>query len=203
MKGVKRIYDGLEARRHIFHILLGVALIILIKKGILNAWKLFLILSVGFVVSVLSRRFKIPIVWNMLITFERPEQLKKGLPGKGAIAYFGGVLLAFKLFPLEVALASIAILALGDPVSHFVGLMFGRIRNPLSLKKMLEGNIAGAIAGGLLASIFVSWKYAFPAALAALLIESVEIKMNDRVVDDNVVIPLAAGATILILRTLF
>ena len=191
-----------EIRRHIFHACLGIILIILIGQNVLRPWELFIILGAGFLISVISRKIRIPIIWQLLTTFERPEQLER-FPGKGAVAYFAGALLAVKLFPKEVALASIAVLAFGDPISHFVGQNFGRVKNPLSLKKMLEGNFAGAIAGGLAASLFVSWRYALPAALAALMLESIEIKMNDEIVDDNIIIPLAAGASILILRTIF
>ena len=193
--------SALEMRREIFHVVLGISLILLIKTGILNAFRIFLLLIAGGIVSLISRKYKIPIVSWFLQKFERPEQMKR-FPGKGAISYFIGVLLAVKLFSPQIALAAIAILAVGDPVSHIIGQTLGKIKNPVSERKMIEGNIAGALLGGLAASFFVFPLYAFAGAFFALFLESIEIRMNDAIVDDNIVIPLAAGTAMMIIASL-
>jgi dolichol kinase len=193
--------SSFEIRRQIFHAALGIALIFLIELGILNALRIFLILIAGGIVSIISRKFNIPIIFWFLRKFERPEQIKK-FPGKGAISYFIGVLLVVKLFSPEIALASIAILALGDPLSHFVGQTLGKIKSPVSSRKMLEGNLVGALVASFAASFFVTYIYAFTAAFFALFLESIEIKMNDAIIDDNIVIPLAAGTAIMLMTGL-
>jgi dolichol kinase len=177
-------------------------MIILLNKGIITPLILFIILVFGAVISLISKFVKIPVIWWFLEKFERKEQLKT-LPGKGALALFAGTLLSVKLFEMPVALAAISILTFGDPISHFIGQHFGRIKSPLNEIKMLEGNFVGAIIGGAFACIFVAPAYAFLSAAIALLIESIEIKMGEIIVDDNIVIPLSAGTAILVLKTIF
>jgi dolichol kinase len=189
--------SALEIRREVFHTCLGILLIILIKTGVLDALRIFLLLIAGGIVSLISRKHRIPVVFWLLQKFERPEQMKR-FPGKGAISYFVGVLLAVKLFSPQIALAAIAVLAIGDPISHLIGQTLGKIKNPVSARKMIEGNIMGALFGGFAASFFVAPLNAFISAFFALFLESVEIKMNDVILDDNIVIPLAAGTAMMI-----
>jgi len=187
-----------EIRREIFHVCLGLALLILLYFDIIDAWLIFLAIIVGGLLSIISRAVKIPVLCWFLKTFERKEQLKK-FPGRGAIAFLIGVLLAIKLFEPNIAFAAIIILTIGDPISHFVGKNFGRIKNPFNGVRRVEGNIAGALLGGLAASFFVPFFYALAAALAALFFESIEIRMNERLIDDNIIIPLIAGTVLLLL----
>ncbi|MBI2124510.1 hypothetical protein HYT92_01840 [Candidatus Pacearchaeota archaeon] len=86
------------------------------------------------------------------------------------------------------------ILALGDSISHLYGLNYGRIRYPLSKTKFLEGTIAGFAAGFLGALIFLPWHQAFLASFAAMIVEAIEIKVGANQVDDNLVVPVVAGA---------
>ncbi|MCX6709610.1 MAG: hypothetical protein NTV63_01480 [Candidatus Woesearchaeota archaeon] len=143
---------------------------------------------------------RIPFVGWFLDKFERKEQMKK-LPGKGALSLFFGVLLTIKLFPENIAYASIMILAIGDPVSHFVGKIFGRIKTPWNRIKMIEGNLAGAVVSGIAASALVNPLFAFIASFSALLVETIEIKMNEKIIDDNIILPLTAGTAMLLLET--
>ena len=100
----------------------------------------------------------------------------------------------------EVAMASIMILALGDSVSHLYGLHYGKINHPLSSTKFLEGTIAGFIAGFIGAFVFLPWHEAFFASLAAMIVEAVEIKIGTEQVDDNLIIPVVAGAVVWLIR---
>ena len=97
-------------------------------------------------------------------------------------------------------MASIMILALGDSVSHLYGLHYGRIKHPLSSTKFFEGTIAGFIAGFIGALIFLPWLEAFLASLAAMAVEAIEIKIGAGQVDDNLIIPVVAGAAVLAVR---
>ncbi|MBU4086297.1 MAG: hypothetical protein KKB21_01830, partial [Nanoarchaeota archaeon] len=94
------------------------------------------------------------------------------------------------------------ILTFSDPVSHFIGSNFGRIKL-VNERKNVEGTIAGIIIGTLLASFFVHFWLAFIASLAAMLFELLGIKLAESEIDDNLLIPLVAGTTMfLILRFL-
>ena len=162
---------------------------------------LFLLLIIGTILSFLSLHHKLPFISWFLYNFERAHVH----PGKGAICYLIGALFAVILFPQDIALASIMILALADSVSHYVGFNHGRIPHPFNKEKFLEGSVAGILAGFLGAWIFVSSLEAFIAAFAAMVVEGFEIQFNgklanDKLVDDNILIPLVAGACILLLR---
>ena len=186
----------LEIRRQLFHILFGAALVILLNFQIINDWFIFWLLASGIIVSWLSLRYRLPIIAWFLDRFER----KQVRPGKGAITYLIGILLALKLFPFRVALAAIAILAVGDGVSSLIG-PFGRIKTKLSDKKLFEGTFAGGLLGGAAALFFVAPFEAFLAAFIAMTFEAMEIRLNQKILNDNVIVPLVAGTVIVLLRS--
>lgn len=189
-----------EIRRQIFHLCLGMALLFLVKYSILNPFRLFLILIFGIILSFLSRKFKIPVVWWFLKKFEREDQLNE-FPGKGTIYFFAGVLLTLKLFPQDIAYASIMVLTLGDSFSHLIGMHIGRIKHPWSNVKLVEGTIAGIFFAFLGAMFFVHPIEALLASIGAMMAEVVEFEMNKKTVDDNLIVPLVAGTVILLVRT--
>ncbi len=188
-----------EIRRQIFHICLGLIIVILLTNNILNSLILFLILIAGILISILSRKFKIPIIYFFLKIFERKGVLKR-FPGKGTISFLVGCLLVLQLFERDIALASIMILTFGDSVSHLFGLHFGRKKHPLNCLKSIEGNIAGGITGFLGAMFFISPLPALLASFGAMTAEAIELKMNDKIIDDNIIVPLVAGTIIYLMR---
>jgi dolichol kinase len=99
-----------------------------------------------------------------------------------------GVILAIVLFPTNIAYASIAIVAIGDPVASYVGGGFGR--RHIRRNKTLEGSIAGFIASFLAASLIVLPLAALVGSIGAMVTELLDIP------DDNLTMPIAAGALI-------
>ena len=191
-----KIKIDFEIKRQIFHIYLGLTLIFLIHKDILNWFSLLLIITFGALVSFISAKINIPVISWFLDNFERPEVRKK-FPGKGALSFFIGVFLVVLLFPKDIALASIMILTLGDSISHLIGKYFGKTKI-MSKTKLLEGTIAGIIIGFLGAILFVSYLEAFLASLIAMIVEAIEIKYFR--IDDNISIPVVAGLVIFLVR---
>ena len=188
-----------ELNRQFFHLFLGLVIVVLLLYGIIDRRAILSIIIVGFILSYLSRIMKLPIIHKLLLKFERKDDLNK-FPGKGMIFYFIGCYLALRLFSKDIAMASIMVLALGDSISHIFGIHFGRTRTFLSEKKFLEGTIAGLMAGFIGALVFLPWKEAFFASLAAMIAETIEVKIGAKQVDDNIVVPLVAGAAIWIVR---
>ena len=188
-----------ELNRQIFHILLGLVIVILLVYGFLSDEIILGLILIGILLSFLSKRIKIPIIHNLLQRFEREKEIRK-FPGKGTIFYLIGVYISLLLFPREIAMASIMILALGDSISHLYGLHYGRIKHPLSSTKFFEGTIAGFIAGFIGAFVFLPWHEAFFASLAAMIAEAVEIKIGTEQVDDNLIVPIVAGAVVWVVR---
>ena len=92
------------------------------------------------------------------------------------------------------------VLAFGDSISHMYGLHYGKIKHPLSNRKFLEGTIAGFIAGFIGAWTFLPWHEAFFASLIAMIVEAIEIKIGAEQVDDNLIIPVVAGAVVWVIR---
>lgn len=175
---------------------LGVIIVALLYFKIINEWHIFYSLVLGIFISWLSLKVRLPVVGWFLDKFER----KQVRPGKGAITYFIGILLALKIFPFDVALASILILAIGDSVSSLVG-PFGSVRTKLSDKKLFEGTFAGGLMGGLAALLFVAPFEAFLASFVAMFFEAMEIRLNQKILNDNVIVPLVAGTVIVLLRS--
>lgn len=192
-----------ELRREAFHICLGISIMLLIfllkEKAI---WLLFFALIGGIALSLLSLRFKLPIIHYMLLRFERPQYLHK-FPGKGMLFFVAGCLLVLKLFSanLSIVFASIAILICGDSVSHLIGLGKRRIKRKIA-KRGIGGTIAGIAAASAAAMFFVKPLYAFTAALIAMLVENVSLRVGLEEVDDNVTVPLVAGTVIFLLLKL-
>jgi len=92
------------------------------------------------------------------------------------------------------------IVTFGDSASHLSGKFFGKVKHPLNKYKLLEGTLLGFIAALIGALFFVGWQEAIPAAVVAMVVESLELKFRSKVVDDNLLIPLVAGAVISVVR---
>jgi len=187
----------LEVRRQAFHIGLGLLSIFVISSELVD-WKFFLILLlVGILVSIISKKRALPGISWFLKYFDRTNER---IPGKGALFFITGVMLALVLFEKDVAMAAIMILTLGDSVSHLFGRFFGKVRNPWNQYKLIEGTLLGFVAGAVGAAAFVPWNQALLASAVAMTVESIELRFRNQSVDDNVLIPLVAGVVMLIMR---
>jgi len=190
--------NHLEVKRKILHIMIGIVALFLIIYNIINPLIIFIILTIGIFVSLLSLKIRIPLISWFLDNFERNKDKNK-LPGRGIIFAVIGSLLALQLFEINIALASIIILTFADPISHLVGKAFGKTKSPLDKKKNIEGHIAGAIISSLMAIFFVHPALALAGALTSMLFESLIIEIQKIQLDDNLIIPLAAGTTMFLI----
>jgi len=180
---------------------IGLVVIFLIYTNILTPLRIFIILVLGIIVSLLSKKYSIPVVSWFLKKYERKDIIKQ-FPGRGLIFFTAGILLALQLFERNIALASIMVLVLGDSVSHIIGKNFGRTSQPLNGngKKKLEGTIAGITAGFIGALFFVNPFYALAGSVGGMLAETMQFDLNKREVGDNVIIPIVAGTIMFLLR---
>lgn len=187
-----------ELGRKITHMLIGIAALLLLINNIITPLIIFIILIIGTLCSLLSLKYRIPIISFFLDNFERPEEKTK-LPGMGIILAVVGSLLALQLFERNIALASITILTFADPISHLIGKIFGRTKSFLDKKKNIEGHLAGIIISSLFAMFFVHPILAFSWALVAMLFEAIIIEIQKVELDDNLIIPLAAGTAMFLI----
>lgn len=195
---IPKMFKTLEFRRQIFHIMLGVVLIKLLKDNIINKEIIFLsLLFGGVLIYFYKKNYHVPLVYRILHLFEREKHLIE-FPGRGVFFYLLGVFLVLLLFPQEIAIASVAILAFGDAVTNIIGRNFGNVRILFKPKKSVEGTLGGIIAGMCGAIFFTSLH---PIALLvasslAMLAEIPHFKIFNFPLDDNLIIPLTAGTTL-------
>jgi len=191
--------ERLEIRRQIFHLLLGALIVFSYQLRIINIDILFMVFIVGFIISLISLKHKIPIIYWFLKKFEREEDLKKS-PGRGVLTYIAGILVVLILFNEDIALASVMILAVGDSISHMVGKYFGKRRYSLNNPKHIEGTIFGIFLATISASLFVGFLLAFLGSLAAMITEAVNLRVKDTIIDDNLIIPIIAASVMYLIQ---
>jgi len=190
--------NHLELRRKILHMLAGIAVILLLVYNIITPIIILIVLIIGIFVSLLSLKLRIPLISWFLDNFERNED-KRRLPGKGIIFALIGILLVLLLFEKNIALASFAILIFSDSISLLIGKYLGKTKSMLNPDKNIEGTIAGALTGSVFAWFFVAFYLAFAGSLIAGISELLVIKIKDFKIDDNLIMPLAAGITMFLI----
>ncbi|MFH0922940.1 MAG: hypothetical protein V1811_02670 [Candidatus Micrarchaeota archaeon] len=183
----------LEIRRQLFHLFFGIAMLIIGlvfgKAGLIALLGGLLIIGLILIQFAMAER-RHPLLTLFLEKLDRPEDL----PGRGALTYVAGLLLAVCFADsLSFTLAIIAILAFGDSFSTLVGIS-GMHKLPFSGRKTLEGFGAFVIAATVGASLFIQPESALVYSFVLGIVELVDLK-----VDDNLSIPAVA----LLLRAVF
>ncbi len=194
-----------EIYRQMYHVFNGVIAVVLLHHEIINLRFLGLLFVVGLLLSLISRFVKIPVISWFLNTFDRKNTK---LPGKGALTLLLGVTLTYYIFGIvlerkDIAFGAIMVLTLGDAVAPIVGRYFGRRPHPLNNIKLIEGTAAGIFAGFLGALIFVRPIDAILGSFFAMTLESVEFKIGEQIVDDNLSVPIVAGLVFYLTGILF
>ena len=134
---------------------------------------------------------------DFALVFERKETKR---PFAGAFFLYLGLGLAFLIFPLNIAIAAGAVLAISDSLSTIIGMRLGR--HKLLGKKTWEGSYAFFISAFLVCLLFFSPAAALLAAIAATLAELLpEYKALSRsrlrpLLNDNLLVPLMAGISL-------
>jgi dolichol kinase len=201
MGSLKEFLLGYEFKRKLVHILFGVFIVYIQNISFFSGNYYFQILALASLIIILilslivkyTRFHPLNLLYSAL---EKPDDFKS-FPGKGAIYYAAGVVIAVFFFDRQIASASILILAFGDTFAHFIGRYYGKTKLAINPKKLLEGTIAGIVAGTIAASFFVPFHIAFFGAFIGMIAEAVEIGFLN--LDDNFFIPFAAGLAMKIL----
>ena len=190
-----------ELGRKLIHILFGSIFLALIYFDIIGWAELSVIFMLSIALSLLSKKYKIPIIHQFLENFEKEEH-RKNMPGKGIIYLLLGMLLSLIFFDKDIALASIAIITFGDAISHIIGTNYGKTKHPLNVsgKKLIEGSIAGTIAAFFAAWIFIYWYAAAIGAIIGMIFEAIELRIFQHDIDDNLIVPVFAGAAMTVVR---
>jgi dolichol kinase len=137
-------------------------------------------------------RLRHPATNALFARLFQPLLLPRDLVGLNGTTYFvAGVLLAVLLLPQRLAVTSVLFLILGDFAAGAIGRGWGRIR-PLPGGKSLEGSAACFLVCLAVGAPLVGWGPAAGGALAATLVEFLDLP-----VDDNLLIPPVSGAVLL------
>lgn len=128
----------------------------------------------------------LPLITQFTLRMSRPDETAHFVLRPIYLAV--GVILAMVLFPTKIAYASIAIVAVADPVAAYIGGRLGR--RHIRRNKTLEGLIAGFIASFLVASLIVYPLAALVGSIGAMAMELLDTP------DDNLTMPIAAGVLI-------
>jgi len=213
----KKILENQEVKRHIFHATLGLFLVVMVYQSIMVSLGdiapfsvffflppisrvFFFFIVIGAILVLISRDYQIPVIEWFLNVFER-SNVRSKFPGKGCFFFFLGAFVVSLFFERNLIAASLIILAVGDSTSHFVGANFGKVKHPLSDVKNIEGNLTGAILGGIGASLFVHPILAFTAAFIAMFIEGISLTgWKEMINEDNLIIPLVSSVIIFIMK---
>lgn len=196
------IMKDIEIQRKVAHICVGLFIIITFYFQILTSKHLFLGLIFFTLLSFLSLKFDIPIARSLLNNFEREKDIIK-FPFKGMIFFLGGCLLTIRLFPKDIALASIMVLTLGDSISFLCGAKLGKTKLSFNKLKNIEGILAGILFAFLGSIFFVNITEGFFGSLIAMIVEGAGFKIGVSDIDDNFIVPLAAGTMMYLIRTQF
>lgn len=189
--------NWIEIKRQSFHAFFLVLFALLIYLNILNVFHFLLILILGFLLSLICRKVKLPVLHWFLRHFERPKLIRV-FPGQGALTAVLGVLIVFIIFSehLHIVAAALLILGLGDSLATVIGRTGGR-RHPLNPKKSIRGSFSGIIAGflGAWAIPGITIPAAALGAFAGMLAEAINLDVGFKI-DDNISVPLISSLAI-------
>jgi len=141
------------------------------------------------------RREGVTIPLISTITLRASRKRDEGRFVMGPITLGLGALLALLLYPSPASSVAIYSLAFGDGFASLVGKLAGRYRPAWLMGKSLEGSLACFVAV-LMASYRVTQRLAlsFAVAVVSTLIEALPLEDFD-----NILIPVAAGFTVMVL----
>jgi undecaprenyl-diphosphatase len=195
---LKLAWQKLEFRRQSLHFFSGFLIVFSHWMGVLRLREIGVLLLIGLIACWLTARGNIPWLANFLRQFDRPRAYD--FPGSGAFYFLLGTGLVLLFFPVKIAYAAILILAVGDSFNNlFAERLPKSINLPWNRRKSITGVALGIIAGTFAAQFFVPLYAAFLASCVAIGLESYPWRVGNFFVDDNIIIPLAAGSMLFLL----
>ena len=153
---------------------------------------LFFPMAVAYIIVDLAR-FKIKWLERIYLlaakTFLRDEEYSRPTTG---FYFFVGSALTIILFPKQIAIGTLIVLALSDPLAALIGQRYGRHR---IWNKTIEGSMAFFISAWLILTLYFGgepFKHLIPAFAGTL------VELAPCPIDDNLSIPLVIGLSYVI-----
>lgn len=180
-----------ELRRKLFHILLGIILILLFWSGIISSITFFVLFLIGVAISLVYVYEPVAFITYFLRRFDRIESV----PGRGALTFMAGFTLAASLFSKNIALACMAVLTIADAAAALIG-RFGNIPYSWAKHKTFEGGLAFVFFAFIASVPFLPITSGYLAAITGAVVEGAPRPNGSflkLLLDDNIIIPLAVG----------
>jgi dolichol kinase len=114
----------------------------------------------------------------------------------GSFFYILSGLITIIFFEKNIAVSSLFILSIADPLSSLLGSRFGRVR---FLEKSLEGTMTFFIVAFLILRVF---SFSIPIAAAGAAIAALTELFSSQFIDDNLSIPLVTATALALLTKL-
>ena len=159
------------------------------KKTVLIVTSIFFITVSIFEILRIKGILKISLVERYTKEEERNRPL-------GSFYYVLSGLITIAFFDKDIAVASLFVLSISDPLASIIGSKFGRVR---FLKKSLEGTLAFLFSS---LCIFLLFSFSFPIAIACAVISALTELFSSRLIDDNLAVPLATALALTVLTKL-
>ncbi len=184
---------GLQPWRRLFHMTGGVTVSVVLLRGYVpESWALVilgvvLILLLGLDLirlrhSETNRRF--------FILFNRLASPREARGLASSTWYVTGMFMTLLIFPLEIAVPAILVLAVADPCASFLGRRFGK-------RSLGAGTVEGTLVFLAVAFLILALFEELPVAAGVALLASVVEPIPWRL-DDNLTVPIAVGVGMLI-----
>lgn len=189
-----------EIGRKVIHICFGLIIIFLFYYNVSTIYFFYLLIFSVFL-GILNKKIKIPIITFFVKNFGRSNE--KQIPGKGFILFLIGAILTIQLFDYTTAMVSLIILTFGDSFSHLFTILTPKSKIPhlIKYKTYFGVFMSISICSGILCFFLnMNLIVSFIVSFVSLIIEIFQVKIEDSVLDDNVLIPLVSGTTILLLK---
>ena len=184
---------GLQPWRRLFHMTGGVAVSVILLRGYVPEGLALVILGV-----VLALMLGLDLVRlrhsdaNRLffLVFRRLASPREAQGLASSTWYVTGMLLTLALFPLEIAVAAILVLAVADPCASYLGRRFGK-------RSLGSGTVEGTLVFLAVAFLILALFEELPVAAGVALLASVVEPIPWRL-DDNLTVPITVGVGLLI-----
>jgi len=128
---------------------------------------------------------------------------KEVRPFIGAFWFYFAFGITFMAFPISIACAACAMLAVADCLSTLGGRLIGKHR--IVGNKTIEGSLVFLVSAFLMALIFINPVLALigsATAMFAELVPGISLFRKSSIVDDNLLIPLIASVALLIVSSI-
>jgi uncharacterized protein (TIGR00297 family) len=199
---VSRIMSS-QHYRSMYHMLIGTILILFIGYGENFA---LIVLTALLVALSFAEYFRLSEHNALSVFIERI--FSPAFRGDEAMGFLGGffyllgAFLVTLLLPKEVAMASVSILAFGDPSATLVGKRFGKTKWSTNKNKSVEGSMA-MLTVSVIVLLLYHFFYGLEVSLLTMILVAISVTMIEALplrIGDNILIPML-GAMIIVAGT--